>query len=143
MKNKGFTLIELMAVIVILALVLIIIVPEVGSIVNDNKKESFIDNARMMAKAADSYYTLHLGERPQEINASSTVELDVLVKEDLIDMVKDPFNDNEPCDRENSFVTITYLGNRKYNYYVTLDCNGYGISNVLSSDISIGDLGDL
>ncbi len=143
MKKNGFTLIELMAVIIILAVILIMAIPEVNFIIRSNKEEVFIDNARLMAKAADSYFTLYLGKRPQEVDATAIVTLEELVSEDIMDMITDPLHNNVVCDDQQSYVIIRYEGNRKYNYYVTLNCNGYGLINVLSEELSVDKLGDL
>ena len=51
MKNKGrgFTLVELLAVIVILAVILVIAVPKVSEVINSSKKASFESSAKTIA----------------------------------------------------------------------------------------------
>ena len=55
MKNKknGFTLVELLAVIVILAIILVIAVPKVMSIIEDAKKGTLESTAKMIASQAE------------------------------------------------------------------------------------------
>jgi len=55
MKKKGFTLVELLAVIVILAIILIIAVPTVLGIIDDANKESFRNSVRGIFKAIELY----------------------------------------------------------------------------------------
>ncbi|MDD4036332.1 MAG: type II secretion system protein [Bacilli bacterium] len=51
-KKKGFTLVELLAVIVILAVILVIAVPNVLSIINKSRNDSFLSTAKMVVSAA-------------------------------------------------------------------------------------------
>ena len=49
----GFTLVELLAVIVILAIILVIAVPKVMSVIEDSKKATLESTAKMIASAAE------------------------------------------------------------------------------------------
>jgi prepilin-type N-terminal cleavage/methylation domain-containing protein len=142
-RRRGFTLIELLAVIVILGVILVMAVPQVIYIINDNKKEALVDSARLMQKGAQSYFTMHLSKRPQQIDETAAVTLKQLVDESFIEMVTDPFHGNSACDSEGSYVIVKFLGNRKYDYYITLNCNNYGFVNILSTDLSKDKLSNL
>lgn len=50
MKKRGFTLVELLAIIGILAVILIVAVPKVNSYIISSKKETFINNALNLAR---------------------------------------------------------------------------------------------
>ena len=52
-KKKGFTLVELLAVIVILAIILVIAVPKVMSVIEDAKKATLESTAKMIASQAE------------------------------------------------------------------------------------------
>ena len=55
MKNKkGFTLVELLAVIVILGVLLVIAVPAISNVQEDAKKKAAIDNALTVLKGFES-----------------------------------------------------------------------------------------
>ena len=56
-QSKGFSLIELLAVIVILAIVAVITTPLVLNTINDVKKRSFTSTAYGIIKAAEMEYT--------------------------------------------------------------------------------------
>lgn len=49
--RKGFTLVELLAVIVILAIILAVAVPSVNGIINNAKQNAFEDNAKVLLRA--------------------------------------------------------------------------------------------
>lgn len=55
MKNKinGFTLVELLAVIVILAIILLVAVPNVLGVIEEAREEAFIASAKMIIKTAE------------------------------------------------------------------------------------------
>jgi len=57
MKNKGFTLIELIGVILLLALIVVITVPKVFEVIRSSKEESMNDTIKNIEKAANLYAT--------------------------------------------------------------------------------------
>ncbi len=58
MKNrKAFTLIELLAVIIILGILMIIAVPAVTKFITDSRKETYVDTAKGIMSGAR---TLHI-----------------------------------------------------------------------------------
>jgi len=57
-NNKGFTLVELLAVIVILAIILVIAVPKIMNTINDATKASLESSAKMVAAQVENQYTV-------------------------------------------------------------------------------------
>ena len=51
-KNRGFTLVELLAVIVVLGLLLTLAVPKIQSIIGDSKKKTFLGEAQAVYRTA-------------------------------------------------------------------------------------------
>ena len=49
-KNKGFTLVELLAVIVILAVILVMAVPQIMSVIESARKGSIESTAKLIAE---------------------------------------------------------------------------------------------
>ena len=66
MKRQGFTLVELLAVIIILAVILTIAVPAVKKTVDSAKKKSAENDALMIKNIAEKYYTSNL-DKDEEI----------------------------------------------------------------------------
>ena len=56
-KNKGFTLVELLSVIVILAVILVIAVPQIMSVIESARKGSIESTAKLIAEGAEKEYT--------------------------------------------------------------------------------------
>jgi len=57
-KEKGFTLVELLAVIVILAIILVIAVPQIMNVIKDTTKASLESSAKMVASQVENQYTV-------------------------------------------------------------------------------------
>ena len=57
MKNKGFTLVELLAVIVILAVISLITIPMIGNVIDESKKKALEVSANGLIEAA-RYYSI-------------------------------------------------------------------------------------
>ena len=58
MKNKGFTLVELLAVIVVLALILLIAVPKILRVIEESEKEAFRLTGEHLVKGARDKYLM-------------------------------------------------------------------------------------
>ena len=56
-KKKGFTLVELLAVIVILAVILIIAMPKISDVIKNSKEASLETTAKLIASQAEKKYT--------------------------------------------------------------------------------------
>ena len=56
-KKRGFTLVELLAVIVILAVILIIAMPKISDVIKNSKEASLETTAKLIASQAEKKYT--------------------------------------------------------------------------------------
>lgn len=57
MNNRALTLVELLAVIVVIGIISLITVPFIGDMVNKSRRDSFVDSAYSLVKAAENYYS--------------------------------------------------------------------------------------
>lgn len=145
MKNKGFTLIELIATIVILGIIMLIAIPNIIGIVERNKRTAYVEDARRLVTLAETRF-----RADTSISLASgqcmVMTLNFLENGQL----------QEPPDggvylRDNSFVVIRRNG-ATISYYVTLveelpsgNFNGVGPDLVSSERLRSSDaiaLGD-
>lgn len=81
-KEKGFTLVELLAVIVILGIIAAIAVPMIGNVINDSKDKAILADAQTILNAAKLKYSTDLNTTGTVIyrkDSNKTGELDQYV----------------------------------------------------------------
>lgn len=115
LKNKkAFTLVELIATIVILGVIMIIAIPNVLNIIDKNKKDDFIEAAKLLVTEVEYKVKSDQNiELPKENNKGILVTLNYLKS-----------NSFENCPYEynyslKSFVLVAMIDN-KYEYFVHL-----------------------
>ncbi len=123
-KKKGFTLVELLAVIVILAVILIIAMPKISDVIKNSKESSLETTAKLIASQAEKKYTEN-----QVLDNSSTIKCS--------DVAKISDADYESCnitfdDKGNAKVSI--VGKGKFEGMAVCDANKNSAS--ISSDCS-------
>lgn len=129
-KRKGFTLVELLAVIVILGIILVIAVPNVLGIIDNARKDSFLANAKMMASTARLRVAADSTLLPA---ANSTAKGITLTNLGMSNMGKDPDGGSYGA---NSYVYIVKDSTGVIRYYVTLEGSKRAINNVEETDLS-------
>ena len=113
MDKKGFTLIELLGVIVILSIIMLIAVPNITSVLERNKKETYLADAKKLIAQAE--YEIRNGdiEKPNSTNIVK-ITLSYLGTNDVN---KDP--DGNSYNLKDSYVIV--VRNDGYlEYYVNL-----------------------
>lgn len=114
MNRKGFTLIELLATIAILALLMLVAVPNVMSTIDKNKQNTYVEDAKRMITLAE-----------YEVRSNTDIELPTngncivipLGNLDLSDFNEGPEGGN--YDLQNSYVVVARNGN-SYEYMATI-----------------------
>lgn len=121
MNKNGFTLLELLATIIILGLLTTIVVGAILPLLNRGNNEYYKSQENMIVLAARDYFADYRSRLPKEIGETSKVTLKELIEGKYIDPIKDR-NDND-CDYENSTVVVQKITEKDYQYYVTLICD--------------------
>ena len=118
MKNKGFTLVELLGVITLLVILVFIAVPSVSKSIQNSRERAYEAQLGNLITAATSWGTDHISQLPTESGQSVQVTVGELKEGKYID---DEFEN--PKTKENfsddTYVTITKV-NETYQYEVTV-----------------------
>ena len=113
MNKKGFTLVELLGVVVILAMIMLIAIPNIMSLVERTKKDGYIGDAKKMVYLVKSEIKKGRVDKPSAEQTKKITLKDLLTK----DLEKD--KDGYTYDLNKSYVYIT-RENGNLVYYVQL-----------------------
>lgn len=121
-RNLAFTLIELLAVIIILGILVLIAVPAVISFITDSRKSSYINTARNIAKGA---IPLANSEKYDFKDEDTTYYIDgSCIKTD--NGFKSPYGEFTAA-----YVGIIFNGNNFNYYWISTDETGHGVKKII------------
>ncbi|WP_010173984.1 type II secretion system protein [Bacillus coahuilensis] len=102
-RNQGYTLVELLAVIVILGILALISILSITQIIDRSKRQAFVSNAYVLKDAAQIY----VKDTILQGGTIDQVSYETLVTEELIEPITDPFTKNPIIASGNpSFLTV-------------------------------------
>ena len=121
MNKKGFTLAELLGVIVILGLIVLVAFPAILDTIKTNKDNISEATAQIIFSGADIYVNNHLNEYKPIEDQKYCIKIQTLIDDEKV-----PANiiDPDTNDRLNTerYVKVVYK-NEKYNYTIVgTDC---------------------
>jgi len=129
MKRKGFTLIEVIAVIIIIGILALVTVPAVARYITSTRNKNYLAYEENLVVAAQNKVTTCVSENDISCNLPDKDEITVfymneLVSEGYIDEFKDPESDGF-CKTAESYVEVTNSGSADFSYKVCLKCSNY------------------
>jgi type II secretory pathway pseudopilin PulG len=123
MKEKSFTLIEVLVVIIVLSIILIITVPTIANIIYNARLNSFAANEKMMTWATKNYLSVNEGYLPINMGDTVEIKLSLLQSKGLISNIQNPWNNSDTCD---GYILVTKVDTNEYDYSPYLKCqNNY------------------
>ena len=124
--KKGFTLVELLGVIVILGLIAMIAIPTINSAINSSREKAYDEQINTIVDTARTYMSKNSLKLPDQKNGSRCiVSVDTLQKYGLLnaDDIENPMykknstEEKEKFENFNGKVVITFTNNKyKYEY---------------------------
>ncbi len=127
MNRKGFTILELLAVIIILGILMTLAYVGVSGYLNKTRSATYENFEHNITDGVTNFLIDHSGYIPNE-GESLVVDVSKLVCEGYIDNLQDPSESNKTCNLE-SYAIVTRNTNKGYNmdinYEACLVCEGY------------------
>ncbi len=122
-KTKAFTLIELLAVIIILGVLMIIAIPSVTTYISNSRKSAYIDTAKNIVDGARNL----VNEGKMEMYDTTATYYIPISCIKIETGLKTPYGEFES---DGAYVGVTFDGSG-YNYYwISNDTSGQGIKEV-------------
>lgn len=116
MKNKGFTLVEILAVITIIALLSLILIPSIDAIIKSSKEDTYKIQVNLILGGLENWAANNVFKLPSEEDDSMTITLGDLKKAGFVDVeVRNPKTDE--CFSNDLVLKITKKNN-KYKYEI-------------------------
>ncbi|MCM3572065.1 type II secretion system GspH family protein [Mesobacillus subterraneus] len=95
--QRGLTLVELLAVVVILGIISAIAVPSIGGLIDNSKKDAHVGNAQQMVNAAKLATTADQGL----LKGDDFLTLEYLISKGYLETIKNPDKEGEYLDGDN------------------------------------------
>lgn len=113
-NKKGFTIVELLAVVVIIGVIGTIAIVGVNSVIKRSHEKYHLAQAKLFVAAAQTYFSDHKSRLPVRTFTQTTVTLNELIEENYIDQIVD--YKKEPYDVYKSYASATKMGAGQYAY---------------------------
>ena len=139
-SNSGFTLIEILSVIIIIGIVAIIAIPSISNYLGVSKETVYSSYEHSMEEAAkiriiDCITNNEDCELP-EGSEMQKIYLDLLMEEGYLENMKDP-DSNQFCDNLRSYVAVRGDEAKDYKYKACLYCGEYYIEGVQNQKYTV------
>ena len=121
MRNKGFTLIEVLAVVGLLAIIITIFVPNTIKLVKQNNLKVYKIKEKELLTAAEDYANYDNNFKAPEAGETKYISMTQLVNGGYMNAILDSSSGNE-C---NAFVKVTKSSLSGYDYEPCLLCEEY------------------
>ena len=121
-NNKGFSMVEVLAVVVILGVISSIGIVAVSKLVESSRNNYYLTQQKQMVLATQAYVNDNRNLLPKQIGSITSIRLQDLVnKKYLTDEIVD--QNKTPCDSEKSHVDIYKASTTDYKYVGYLECD--------------------
>ena len=131
MKKRGFTLVELLAVLVLIAAISLVVFPSIINYINSSKGEINETTKQLIITSANQYLS---DKYPQELNTSACFNLQTLIDNEYLEK-STVTNLANKIDPNTTYIQADYaidseMKTEKYNIRIVTKCIVYGDVNL-------------
>ncbi len=117
-KNKGFTLVELIAVVTLLAAIILISVPSIINTIKRSEDQEYKDFEKAIIRASELYVERNREKYPELNNIGSSIEIDTNILIDAEYLKQDLKDPNDNTSVTNYKVKVEVGNDQIFNYKV-------------------------
>lgn len=121
-NSKGFTMIELLAALIIIGVLLLIAVPGVSTLMKGFRDNYYKELEKTLESSAQDFYNDNKIYRPDGELKSSYTSIDSLIKKKYVEKLVDYKSKTCSLKETDSYVIAIYKGNGKYEYKACISC---------------------
>ncbi|MBE6152512.1 MAG: hypothetical protein E7165_04300 [Firmicutes bacterium] len=138
MNKEGFTLVELLAIIIILAVILVLIVPSITGVLKDTRETAYNKQITVIENAAKKWGTQN-GDKLPDIGSKQIITIDFGTLKNEKFLTSDQIINPKTEKNLTGCVKIYY--NNEYNQYEykytdnLSDCSNYNINNLKAGEV--------
>lgn len=129
-RNKGFTLVEILAAITILGILSAVAIVSVNKVIQNAKSKHYTTAEEQLKLAGQSYIQQNRSKLPKSIGQMVKIPLRTLVTSNYIEEIKD--YSKKECDLDKSYVQVFKYSQTEYSYTSYLKCPTYSSANNMS-----------
>lgn len=119
-KRHGFTLVELLCVIIIVGVLLSLSIVAVSRYIEKSKEDSKLAQEKLIIKACETYIDNNKSRAPKTVGESVNITLKELKEKRYL--IDDVYNSNKESCMDNSYVRVYKLNPKEYSYLPYLYC---------------------
>lgn len=127
-KKHGFTLVELLCVIVILGLIITVSIVAVTKTIDKSKVDSKLAQEKLISKACETYVEDNKDKAPKTIGDSVNIDFKTLKEAKYL--TEDILNNNRESCMDNSYVRVYKYNTKEYSYLPFLYCGKDEVSEI-------------
>ena len=121
MNKNGFTLVELLATLIILSAMILIAIPLVSDMIEKNDANYYKNQEGLLIISGKDYFTDYISFMPKAVDATNFVDIPTLLLQSYLNKEIIDVND-EKCSGK---VVIKKTGTSEYEYAACLVCPDY------------------
>ena len=121
-NNKGFTMVELLAAVAILAIITGLAISGVSRILSKAHEEYYKSTEKNLVLAAQSYVQSNKSKLPKIIGKKTKITAKQLREANYLKSDLTTYNGKTKCDEEKTYVNVFKYGKSDYSYTAYLTC---------------------
>lgn len=126
-NNKGFTMIEIISVVIIIGVIMLLVIPGITRLMEKFKKDYYEKVELIVTESGKEFYSDNKIYLPDGILESSYVNTSSLINSKYIENLLDYRGNSCSLEDQKSYTIVVYRGDGNYEYQTCIDCsNGEG-----------------